>query len=350
MALLPWRLGRRRQIEKAHGCEFRVLAPVPALVRILRRRPAASFGAAAVLFLLAGSLLSGQFAQQTVSGLASGGIYASLAVAIVLIYRATQVINFAQGGMAMFTTYIAWELMQQGYGRWGAYLLAIVIAFAGGVLLERTVLRPVENAPAVTTVIVTIGLLVTFNGLAGWIWSAQIRPFRGPFPTRPIHVGGVAFSLQDLGTIAVALGAVTALWALFRFTQIGLALRAAASQPAAARLVGIRVGWMLALGWGLAAALGAVSGILVAPVVFLQPNMMDAILIYAFAAAVLGGIDSPLGAVVGGLTLGVVLNLLGTYVHAATAELRLPIALALLLVVLLVKPSGLFGRAAVRKV
>ena len=302
------------------------------------------------VFLLAGSLVSGQFAQQTVSGLASGGIYASLALAIVLIYRATQVINFAQGGMAMFTTYVAWELMQQGYGRWSAYLLAILIAFAGGVLLERTVIRPVENAPAVTTVIVTIGLLVIFNGLAGWIWSAQIRPFRGPFPTRPIHVGGVAFSLEDLGTIAVALAAVTVLWAFFRFTRFGLALRAAASQPAAARLVGIRVGWMLALGWGLAAALGAVSGILVAPVVFLQPNMMDAILIYAFAAAVLGGIDSPLGAVVGGLTLGVLLNLLGTYVHAATAELRLPIALALLLVVLLVKPSGLFGRAAVRKV
>jgi branched-chain amino acid transport system permease protein len=322
---------------------------VSALVRILRRPPAL-LGAAAVAFLLAGSLASGQFAQQAVSGLASGGIYASLALAIVLIYRATQVINFAQGGMAMFTTYVAWELMQHGYGRWGAYSLAIVTAFAGGVLLERAVIRPVENEPAVTTVIVTIGLLVTFNGLAGWLWSGQIRPFRGPFPTRPIHVGGVAFSLQDLGTIAVALAAVIALWALFRFTRVGLALCAAASQPAAARLVGIRVGWMLALGWGLAAALGAVSGILVAPVVFLQPNMMDAVLIYAFAAAVLGGIDSPVGAVAGGLTLGVALNLLGTYVHFATAELRLPIALALLLVVLLVKPSGLFGRAAVRKV
>lgn len=327
------------------------MAPLDLETPLRRRvRRSQALLAAAAVVLLAGSLLSGQFAQQTISGLASGGIYASLALAIVLIYRATQVINFAQGGMAMFTTYVAWELMQQGYGRWSAYLLAILIAFAGGVLLERTVIRPLESAPAVTTVIVTIGLLVTFNGLAGWIWSAQIRPFRGPFPTRPIHVGGVAFSLEDLGTIAVALAAVTVLWAFFRFTRFGLALRAAASQPAAARLVGIRVGWMLALGWGLAAALGAISGILVAPVVFLQPNMMDAILIYAFAAAVLGGIDSPLGAVAGGLTLGVLLNLLGTYVHAATAELRLPIALALLLVVLLVKPSGLFGRPAVRRV
>jgi branched-chain amino acid transport system permease protein len=291
-----------------------------------------------------------QFAQQTVSGLASGGIYASLALAIVLIYRATQVINFAQGGMAMVTTYIAWELMQHGYGRWGAYVLAVLVAFAGGVVLERTVIRPVESAPTVTIVIVTIGLLVAFNGLAGWLWTAQIRPFQGPFPTRPVHVGGVAFSLQDLGTIGAALAAVTVLWAIFRFTGLGLAMRAAASRPAAARLVGIRVGWMLALGWGLAAALGAISGILVAPVVFLQPNMMDAVLIYAFAAAVLGGIESPLGAVVGGLALGVVLNLIGTYAPAATAGLRLPIALALLLIVLLVKPSGLLGRAPVRRV
>ena len=316
--------------------------------RAFRSSPALVGVAAAALMI--GSLYSAQFAQQTVSGLASGGIYASLALAIVLIYRATQVINFAQGGMAMFTTYVAWELMQHGYGRWGAYTLAILVAFAGGVVLERTVVRPVEKAPAVTTVIVTIGLLVTFNGLAGWIWTGQIRAFRGPFPTRPVHVGGVAFSLQDLGTIGAALVAVTGLWALFRFTSLGLAMRAAASTPAAARLVGIRVGWMLALGWGLAAVLGAVSGILVAPIVFLQPNMMDAVLIYACAAAVLGGIESPLGAVVGGLALGVAENLLGTYVHVATAELRLPIALALLLVVLIVKPSGLFGRAAVRRV
>jgi branched-chain amino acid transport system permease protein len=305
---------------------------------------------AAAVALATGSLLSAQFAQQTVSGLASGGIYASLALAIVLIYRATQVINFAQGAMAMFTTYIAWELMQHGYGRWAAYALAVVVAFGGGVLLERTVIRPVESAPPVTTVILTVGLLVTFNGLAAWLWTGEIRAFRGPFPTRPVHVGGVAFSLQDLGTIAAALVAVALLSALFRFTDLGLAMRAAASRPAAARLVGIRVGWMLALGWGLAAALGAVSGILVAPVVFLQPNMMDAVLIYALAAAVLGGIESPAGAVVGGLALGVVLNLVGTYVHVATSELRLPIALALLLVVLLVKPNGLFGRVAVRRV
>jgi branched-chain amino acid transport system permease protein len=319
-------------------------------VRKLARQRNVQVVAIVALLLAAGSLASGRFAQQTVSGLAAGGIYASLALAIVLIYRATAVINFAQGAMAMFTTYIAWELMQQGYGRWSAYALALAAAFAGGMLVERSVIRPLEAAPVVTTVIVTIGLLVTFNGAASWIWSAQIRPFNGPFPTRPIDVGGVAFSLQDLGTIGVALAAVVAIWAFFRFTSLGLAMRAAAVRPAAARLVGIRVGWMLALGWGFAAVLGAVSGILVAPVVFLQPNMMDAVLIYAFAAAVLGGIDSPLGAVVGGLALGVLLNLLGTYVKTFSGELRLPVALALLLVVLLIRPAGLFGRASVRKV
>jgi branched-chain amino acid transport system permease protein len=319
-------------------------------VRKLARKRNVQVAALVVLLLVAGSLASGRFAQQTVSGLAIGGVYASLALAIVLIYRATAVINFAQGAMAMFTTYIAWELMQQGYGRWGAYALAVAAAFAGGMLVERSVIRPVEDAPAVTTVIVTIGLLVTLNGAASWLWTAQFRPFAAPFPTRPIDVGGVAFSLEDLGTIGVALATVAVIWVFFRFTNVGLALRAAAVHPAAARLVGIRVGWMLALGWGFAAALGAISGILVAPVVFLQPNMMDAVLIYAFAAAVLGGIDSPLGAVVGGLSLGVLLDLLGTYVKTFSGELRLPVALALLLVVLLIRPSGLLGRPSVRKV
>jgi branched-chain amino acid transport system permease protein len=252
--------------------------------------------------------------------------------------------------MAMFTTYIAWELMHQGIGYWGSFVLALVIAFVGGLVLERVVIRPVEHAPVLTVVIVTIGLLVIFNGLAGWLWSAEIKSVPSAFPTRPIDVGGVAFSLQDLGVIGVSLAAVFVLWLFFQFTKVGLAMRAAALNPAAARLVGVRVSWMLALGWGLAAALGAISGLMIAPVVFLEPNMMQTVLIYAFAAAVLGGIESPIGAVVGGLLLGVLLNLLGTYVHFVTSELRLPVALAVLLGVLLVKPSGLFGRPAVRKV
>jgi branched-chain amino acid transport system permease protein len=285
-----------------------------------------------------------------VAGLASGAIYASLAVALVLIYRATEVINFAQGAMAMFTTYIAFQLMEWGLSYWPAFVATLAIAFAGGIATEVVVIRPVEHAGVVTVVIVTIGLLILLEGAASWIWTPQIKTFPSAFPTRGIHVGGVTFSLQDLGTLAVTIGAVIVLWAFFQFTKVGLGMRAAALRPAPARLMGVRVGWTLALGWGLAAVLGAIAGLMIAPSVFLQPTMMDTILIYAFAAAVVGGIESPAGAVVGGLALGVLLNLLGSYVHFVTASLRLPVALALLLAVLVIKPTGLFGRRVVRRV
>src|SRR5919197_861127 len=167
-----------------------------------------------------------QFAQQVVSGLASGGIYATLALALVLIYRSTGVVNFAQGEMAMFTTFIAWSLIQAGWGYWGAFVVTLLIAFVGGVLLERIVIRPVENAPVLTIVIVTLGLFFLFDGAARWIWSSEVKSFPSAFPTRPIHVAGVAFSIQDLGIIGVALAAVVLLWVLFRFTKIGLALPA----------------------------------------------------------------------------------------------------------------------------
>jgi branched-chain amino acid transport system permease protein len=292
-------------------------------------------------------------AQQIVSGLSSGGIYASVALAIVIIYRSTGVVNFAQGEMATFTTFIAWTLIDHGLGYWGAFALTLAIAFAGGIALERVVIRPVESAPVLTVVILTIGLFIALNGLMNWIWSAQVRSFPPdrPFPTRTIDVAGVAISLQDIGIIGVTLGLVAVLYLLFQYTKLGLALRAAALDPAASRLVGIRVGWMLALGWGLAALLGAVAGLFTAAAFPpLEPNMMRAVLIYAFAAAVLGGLTSPVGAVVGGLTLGVTLNLLSAYVDFIGTQLRLPVALALILAVLLVRPAGLFGRVAVRRV
>lgn len=291
-----------------------------------------------------------QFWQQVVSGLASGGIYASLALALVLIYRATRVINFAQGELATFATYVAWTLIHHGVPYWGAFFLTLLIAFAGGVALERVVIRPIERAPVLTIVIVTLGLLILLNGLAGWIWTSQVRAFPSAFPTRPIRVAGVAFSIQDLGIIGVSLGLVAALWLFFRWTKLGLAMRAAALNPAASRLVGVRVGWMLALGWGLAAVLGAVSGMMIAPIVFLEPNMMQPVLLYALAAAVLGGLDSPGGAVVGGLALGVLLNLAGTYIGFVGASLRLAVGLVVILLVLLVRPAGLLGRSAVKRV
>jgi branched-chain amino acid transport system permease protein len=290
------------------------------------------------------------FLQQVVSGLATGGIYASLALALVLIYRATRVINFAQGEMGMFSTFIALWLIDSGWPYWGAFFATLAISFVGGVLVERVVIRPVERAPAVTVVIVTVGLLIGLNGAAFWIWGGETRSFPSAFSTRAIHVGGVAFSIQDLGVIGVSLGAAVLLYLFFRYTKLGLAMRAACFNPRASQLVGIRVGWMLALGWGFASVLGAISGMLVAPTVFLDPNMMRAVLLYAIAAAILGGLDSPVGAVVGGLSLGVGLNLLSTYVDFVGDELKLPVAFVVILAVLLVKPTGLFGRTAVRRV
>ena len=297
-----------------------------------------------------------EFAQQVVAGLASGSIYATLALAIVIIYRSTGVVNFAQGELATFTTFIAWALVDQGVGYWGAFALTVLIAFTGGVALERLVVRPVEGGPVLTVVMLTIGLFILLGGLSNWIWKAEVRSFppNRPFPTSTWDLGGVAISKQDLGILVVTLVLVVLLYLLFQYTKLGLALRAAALNPAASRLVGVRVGWMLALGWGLAAAIGAVAGLFTAAASPpLDPNMMRPILIYAFAAAVLGGLESPIGAIVGGLALGVLLNLVVTYdthLHLELDRLRLPIAFLVILTVLLVRPAGLLGRAVVRRV
>jgi branched-chain amino acid transport system permease protein len=290
------------------------------------------------------------FLQQVVSGLASGGIYGSLALAIVLIHRSTGVINFAQGEMATLSAFVCWTLVDHGWAFWPAFAATLVVSFAGGVALQATVIRPLQGTGLLGIVILTIGLLIAINGLDTWIWGGAAKQFHGPFSTSPITVGGVAFSKQDIGVIGVSVVAVLFVGFLFTRTKLGLGLRAAAVNPTEARLVGVRVAAMLAVGWGLAAALGALAGVLAAPSLFLEPNMMQTVLLYAFAAAVLGGMDSPVGAVVGGLVLGVLLNLVGTYVHWIGGELRLATALAVILAVLLVRPAGLFGRAAVRRV
>ena len=284
--------------------------------------------------------------HQVLSGLATGGIYASLALALVMIYQATQLVNFAQGEMAMFATYIAWSLLQQGMPYWGAFALTVLIAFVGGVLIERVIIRPVERAPILSVVIVFIALLVIFNSLAGWIYSYTIKPFPSPFPTQPLF-GNSYVSSHELGSMGITLAVLLALFVFFRYTPLGLAMRAAAQNPESSRLVGVRVGWMLALGWGLASAIGAIAGMMVAPIVFLEPNMMGGILLYAFAGALLGGIDSPGGAVLGGFLLGVLENVVGAYVGT---ELKLTVALVVIVGVLVVRPSGLFGKVHVVRV
>jgi branched-chain amino acid transport system permease protein len=287
------------------------------------------------------------FLHQVLAGLATGGIYASLALALVMIYQATHLVNFAQGEMAMFTTYIAWSLVNAGMPYWPAFFLTVLFGFVMGVIVERIVIRPVENAPVLAVVVVFIALLVILNSVAGWIYTYTIKSFPSPFPKQPLF--GIRYmSAHEIGAIGVTLVVLAALYAFFRFTPLGLAMRAAAQNAQSSRLVGIRVGWMLALGWGLAAAVGAVAGMMVAPIVYLDPNMMGGILLYAFAAALLGGIDSPLGAVIGGFVVGVLENVLGAFVIGN--ELKLTVALVLIIGVLLVRPSGFLGKVHVTRV
>jgi branched-chain amino acid transport system permease protein len=285
--------------------------------------------------------------HQVLSGLANGGIYASVALALVMIYQATHHVNFAQGEMAMFSTYICWTMLDAGFPYWAAFVLTLVFAFVIGVLIERVIIRPVEQAPVLTVVAVFIGLLLIINSLAGWIYSYTIKAFPSPFPSSAWY-GGVYMSPHEVGMIFVTAVVLALVFAFFRFTPLGLAMRAAAQNPVSSRLVGIRVGWMLALGWGLAGLIGSVAGMMAAPIVYLDPYMMSGILLYGFAAALLGGIDNPWGAVLGGPIVGVLENVAGAYVVGT--ELKLTVALVIIVGVLVVKPSGLFGRVLVTRV
>jgi branched-chain amino acid transport system permease protein len=287
------------------------------------------------------------FLHQILAGLATGGIYACMALAVVMIYQAIDHINFAQGEMAMFSTFVAWQLLQWGAPFWVAFVATIALSFVAGVAIDRVVFKPIHDAPVLSHVVVFIALLTILNSAAGSIWDYQIKSFPSPFGSGQL-LGQNLISPHDAGMIAVTLIMLVLLFLFFRFTSTGLAMRAAAQNPASARLCGIRVGRMLAIGWGLAAAIGATAGIMVAPVLFLDPNMMGGVLLYAFAGALLGGITSPVGAVVGGLIVGVTENLVGTYLIAS--QLKLTVALALIILVLVFKPNGLFGTAVVRRV
>jgi branched-chain amino acid transport system permease protein len=284
--------------------------------------------------------------HQIMSGIATGGIYASVALALVMIYQATHHVNFAQGEMATFSTYIALTFINFGLPYWAALLLAIVVSFIIGVCIERVLMRPMANAPVLASVGVFVGLLLVVNSMSGWLFDYTIKQFPTPFPDRPM-LGGY-LSGHELGSTAVTVLVLLSVWLFFRYTRLGLAMRAAAFNPTSSRLVGVRVGWMLALGWGLAAAIGAVAGCMVAPIVFLDPNMMAGILLYAFAGALLGGIDNPLGAVLGGFLVGIIENLGGAYIVGT--ELKLTMALVIIVAVLTVKPSGLMGRKVYSRV
>lgn len=288
------------------------------------------------------------FLHQVFAGLSTGGIYALMALAIVMIYQAIDHLNFAQGEMAMFSTFVSWQMLQWGVPYWLAFLLTIVVSFIGGIVIERVVFKPLKHAPVFSHIVVFIALFAILNSGAGFLWDYTIKSYPTPFGTTPLF-GGL-MSSHDAGMTVVTLAILLLLYIFFRYTRIGLAMRAAAANPESARLVGIRVGWMIALGWGMAAAIGAVAGIMIAPVVFLEPNMMLSILLYGFAGAVVGGLTSPFGAVLGGFLVGVIENLAATYVPYVGRELKVTIALILIVAVLTARPSGLFGRVVVTRV
>lgn len=287
------------------------------------------------------------FLQQMIAGLSTGGIYACVALALVMIYQATHHVNFAQGEMAMFSTFLAWTMIQAGVPYWIAFFGTVAISFVLGAAVEFAVIRPLHRAPELSVVVVFIGLLVIFHSIAGWIFGTQIKEFPTPFAKDAWYASRL-MSAHQVGTIFIALCLVTALFGFFRFTTLGLKMRGAAQNPASSRLLGINVGQMLMLGWGLAASIGAVAGMMVAPVVYLDPSMMVGVLIYAFAGALIGGVDNPVGAVVGGFLVGVLENLIGTYVVGT--ELKMSVALVLIVGVLIVRPAGLFGRRVVQRV
>jgi branched-chain amino acid transport system permease protein len=290
-----------------------------------------------------------EFVQQLVDGIASGSIYGLVALSLVLIYRTTGIVNFAQGEMAMFSTFIAWGLVATGMPLVLALLITLALALIGGMLIERVLIRPVEGANPLAMLIITLGLLILLNSGAGWIWGFGNRSFPSVFGDDSVDVAGVRIDVESIGIVAVMLAVVGLLFLLFRRTKIGLAMRAVSMNPESSRLSGIPVGRTLMFGWGLAALVGALAGALIAPRLFLDVNFMGGVLIYSFAAATLGGFDSPLGAVVGGWIIGITETLAGYYVDFIGSDLKILVPLAIIFAVLLVRPSGLFGTEEVER-
>jgi branched-chain amino acid transport system permease protein len=289
-----------------------------------------------------------EFLEFTLGGISFGMIYAAIGLSLVLIWRGTRILNYAQGGMAMFTTYIAWLVINHSGNYWAGFTVALAAGLVLGAVCEL-VIRPAESKPPMNAVIVTIGLLILLEGLAGIIYGGQYRSFPAAFSVTGLRVGGTALgvSRNDVFVAAAVLVAALALAAMFRYTQVGLRLRATAFGPRVARLLGVRIGRVLTLGWALAGLIGALAGVLVSPSTFLYPDSMDSIFVLGFTAAVIGGLDSPLGAVVGGLILGVALNYAGGYLGSALVPV---FGLAALVLVLMVRPAGLLGSTTSRQV
>ncbi|SFC18520.1 branched-chain amino acid transport system permease protein [Nocardioides terrae] len=292
----------------------------------------------------------GQFIQLVVDGLSNGSIYAVLALAIVLVNQATGMINFAQGGMAVLSAYVTWRLVEAGLPLIVAILLAVLASFIVGGLLERFLMRRFERGDPDTAVVVTIGLLTLITGVCGWLWTYNNQQFPSLFPLHTVRIFGAAVSVRSIGTFLAIVAIMLVVQALFLGTKLGLALRAVAINPESAAFSGLPVGRLLMAGWGLAAALGAVAGALVAPQLTLTPGMMDTALVYALAAVILGGLSSPVGVVCAAWLIGVLENLAAVYVHFIGYDLKVAVPFILIFVVLIVRPQGLFGRKVVVRV
>jgi branched-chain amino acid transport system permease protein len=290
-----------------------------------------------------------EFLEFTLGGISVGMVYAAIALSLVLIWRGTRVLNYAQGGMAMFTTYIALIVHNATGNYWLSFAVALAAGLVLGAALERSVVRPTMRRPQLNAVIVTIGLLIFIEGLAGIIYGGQYRSFPPAFSITGLTAGSVALGVSRNGIFiaAAVLAAAGLLALLFQYTSVGLRLRATAFNPDVARLLGVRTGRVLTLGWALAGLLGALAGVLVTPSTFLYPDSMDAIFVLGFTAAVIGGLDSPVGAVTGGLILGVALSYVGGYLGSDLVDIA---GLAALVAVLMLRPGGLFSSTAVRRV
>lgn len=286
-------------------------------------------------------------AQLILNGLALGSLYAMAALGLVVIYTATDVINFAQGELAMISAFVAFALRSGlGLPYWAAVALTLAFAFAAGAGLARVAIRPGRHASPLSPVIVTVGAGLVLYGIAGWVWGYETRTFAAPVSGPPLRLGGLILSRTHALILGAMLAVGAALFWFFRASRAGIALRAVSQDPLAARLMGVSVERFNGLGWGLGALLGAATGILIAPLTYLDPNMMGDVALKAFAAAVLGGLTSLPGAVIGGLLLGVIDSLVGYQ----AAELRTTVAFGIIVAVLAVRPRGLMGRAALKKV
>lgn len=290
-----------------------------------------------------------QFLVLTLDGVSSGMVYAALALALVLIWRATRIVNFAQGAMAMFTTFISLSVIEKTDSYWLGFAAALLAGLVLGAVVEQLLIRRVATGPPLNAVILTLGLLLFLQAVVPMIYGGQIRSFPPALSFIGIEVGNthIPYSPFDFFTLGSVLLTMLLLYGLFRFTSVGLQMRAAAFAPEVARLLGVRVGRMLTLGWALASMAGALAGVLVAPVVLLSPNSLDPVLVFGFTAAILGGLDSPVGALAGGLGLGLALSYVGGYLGV---DLETAGALLVLIVVLMVRPEGIFSSIGRRRV